>query len=296
MKTNDSLADDGFAGSLKPEYYATYAQYFVKYLRGMAHAGIPIYAITAQNEPVKVPAGYQGMFFPEPAEAYFIRRYLRPALRVAELPTKIYGADESWDQASYAGLENYQAGGLAGIAWHCYTGNPDHVMPTFAYTLQVITECAPSLIRAPIGALIDNIFNDGAAAAALWNIALDPAGGPVVPPNSGCQGCAGLLTIRPAKHTVTYNRAFYQLAQFGHFIEPGARRIAATRLGHFDDDTSTDRATTGLHDVAIANPDGSNVLVLYNNSTHAQPVKVVWHDMSAIVSIPASATTTLRWR
>jgi glucosylceramidase len=47
MKTNQSLK----GGSLATAYYEVYAQYFVRYLQGMAKEGITIDAITIQNEP-----------------------------------------------------------------------------------------------------------------------------------------------------------------------------------------------------------------------------------------------------
>ena len=47
MKTNGLPK----AGSLKQEDYAVYAQYFVRYLQAMADLGIPIRAVTMQNEP-----------------------------------------------------------------------------------------------------------------------------------------------------------------------------------------------------------------------------------------------------
>ena len=40
------------AGQLKPEYYADYATYFVKWIQAFQAAGIPINAITIQNEPL----------------------------------------------------------------------------------------------------------------------------------------------------------------------------------------------------------------------------------------------------
>ena len=47
MKTNN----DTRGGRLKPEYYAAYAKYFVKYIQQMKAEGITIDAITVQNEP-----------------------------------------------------------------------------------------------------------------------------------------------------------------------------------------------------------------------------------------------------
>ena len=48
MKTNGST----IGGSLKPEYYGVYAQYFVKYIQAMKNEGITVDAITIQNEPL----------------------------------------------------------------------------------------------------------------------------------------------------------------------------------------------------------------------------------------------------
>ena len=48
MKTNNAFV----GGSLKPEYYSVYAQYFVKYIQAMRAEGITIDAITPQNEPL----------------------------------------------------------------------------------------------------------------------------------------------------------------------------------------------------------------------------------------------------
>src|SRR5207237_10032351 len=46
MKSNQK----SMGGSLKPEFYGAYANYFVKYIQGMQAEGIRIDAITVQNE------------------------------------------------------------------------------------------------------------------------------------------------------------------------------------------------------------------------------------------------------
>ncbi len=48
MKDNGS----SIGGSLKPEFYQVYAEYFVKYIQEMKKNGITIDAITPQNEPL----------------------------------------------------------------------------------------------------------------------------------------------------------------------------------------------------------------------------------------------------
>ena len=68
------------------------AQYFVKFLRAYASPGIPIDAITPQNEP-GAPSAFPGLNLSAAGEAQFIAQYLVPALRAARLHPKIYGFD-----------------------------------------------------------------------------------------------------------------------------------------------------------------------------------------------------------
>lgn len=48
MKTSRSLA----GGELKSQFMSVYADYFVRYIKEMSALGIPIWAITPQNEPL----------------------------------------------------------------------------------------------------------------------------------------------------------------------------------------------------------------------------------------------------
>jgi glucosylceramidase len=57
MKTNQ----DSKGGTLKPEWYAAYARYLVKYVQAMQAEGIRIHALTVQNEPLN-PAGEAARF------------------------------------------------------------------------------------------------------------------------------------------------------------------------------------------------------------------------------------------
>jgi O-glycosyl hydrolase len=294
MKTNDSLDDVGFRGRLLPEYRGAYANYFVKFVEGYRRAGIPVYAITVQNEPINVPASYEGMNVPPGEAGSFIRLYLRPALRAAGLHTRVFGPDESYQQAPYARTEGQAAGGLDGIAWHCYTGNPDTTMPSFRPMTQVVSECSNTLIRSPGSEIMIDAFNGGASAGALWNLALYPDGTPVIEPDTGCPGCHGVINIDPSGHPVTFSNDFYGLGQVGELIEAGARRIAATRLGHFVLKRGN-RFAAGLDDVAFHNPGGGDVLVVYNNAEYAEPFRVKWRKWHLDYTLSAGATVSFEW-
>ena len=111
------------------------ADYFVRFLSAYAAAGVPVQAITPQNEPEQL-TNYPGMDFTESQEAQFIGSDLIPALQTADLHPAILGYDFEWscrgsptavpcDLGYPAELAaNPLAGaGLAGLAWHCYAGN-----------------------------------------------------------------------------------------------------------------------------------------------------------------------------
>ena len=76
MKTNNNW----YGGSLDPYYYQCYANYFVKYIKMMQANGIPIYAITPQNEPEN-PNNEPSMTMTKEEQVNFINNYLGPAFK-----------------------------------------------------------------------------------------------------------------------------------------------------------------------------------------------------------------------
>jgi glucosylceramidase len=135
-----------------------------------------------------------------------------------------------------------------------------------------------------------------ASAVTLWNLALDPSGGPVQAPNSGCGGCTGLVTINESNHTVSFNLAYYQLGQIGEFLQRGAWRISSNSfVSYYQHSSSSYGVTSGLDDVAFLNPDGSRVLVAYNTSSAAISFAVDWGGRTFTYSLAPQATVTFRW-
>jgi hypothetical protein len=43
--------------------------------------------------------------------------------------------------------------------------------------------------------LLISSLRNWASAVAVWNLVLDPSGGPVQPPNIGCPDCTGVATV-----------------------------------------------------------------------------------------------------
>ena len=81
MKTNGSLIGGRLIDD--PKIYRAYADYFVRFIKAYARAGVPIDAVTVQNEPQnRNPSGYPGMDMPVAQEAKLIEA-LGPALKQA---------------------------------------------------------------------------------------------------------------------------------------------------------------------------------------------------------------------
>jgi glucosylceramidase len=298
MKANDRLDDLGHSGVLLPSAYGPLAEYFVRFLLAYAGQGIPIAAITPQNEP-GVPTGYPGMELSAPNEANFIANYLAPALHAAGLFPRIYGYDGSWGGYPWR-LSAAAGSALGGIAWHCYVGAPWTMsfFHTHAPGLdQIMDECSPGPRPLPTAEVAISSLRNWASAVVLWNLALDPQGGPVEVPNYTCAGCTGLARVDEQTGSFSLGLTFYQLGQVSKFVAPGARRIASTHFVHYAyAGPGTNLASSGLDDVAFRNPDGTKVLIAYNNSTATLGFAVSDAGRYLRYWLGPGATVTLTWR
>ena len=85
-------------GSLKPEYYASWAEYLVKYLRAYLDENIPVTMLSVQNEAAAA-TPWDSCVWTGEAEKVFLRDYLVPAMKKAGLLTsKMLGLDFSKKQ------------------------------------------------------------------------------------------------------------------------------------------------------------------------------------------------------
>ncbi|EFM10095.1 glycoside hydrolase family 30 [Paenibacillus curdlanolyticus YK9] len=291
MKTNGALNK----GQLKPEYYDVYAQYFVKFIQAYANEGIPIDAITLQNEPHFEPAGYPGMRMEPSDQANFVKNSLGPAFQAAGIQTKIIVWDHNWDEPNYPidVLNDPQAKAyIAGSAFHAYAGTVEN--QAFVHDQHpdkdiYFTESSGGEFANVFGAnvvwdvqnLVIGATRNWAKTSLKWNFALDEAHGPT---NGGCADCRGIVTINQQTGDVTYNEEFYSLGQASKFIAPGAVRIQSNTFGN-----------GSIEDVAFKNPDGSKVLMALNSSKQAKTFKVRWGSQSFTYTLEAGAVVSFVW-
>lgn len=93
MKTTNGL----IKGTLRPEAFAPFAEYFKRYIEAFGSEGVPIYAITVQNEPHYEPENYPGMSLAPAQRAKFVGENLGPLFAKSGIRTKILDLDHNWD-------------------------------------------------------------------------------------------------------------------------------------------------------------------------------------------------------
>lgn len=301
MKRNNSSSNAHGAGTLRDGTYRPLATYFVRFLQAYAAAGVPIASITPQNEP-GLPTLYPGLDLSPSQEARFVGDYLAPALRSAQLHPAIYGLDHNWASRLYAhGLlkSPRAAAALAGIAWHCYHGDPRAMseLHRLAPRLkQAVSECATPIAPEPTAELVIASARNWASTVQLWNLALDGHTGPVQAPNHGCSRCRGLVEIDPTGR-VTRGRDFYELEHASRFVAPGASRIGSNTFVSYRASRPGQRGyvSRDVDNVAFRNPDGRHVLLLYNNAPVRRSLLVTWRGRSVRYALPGRAAATLTW-
>lgn len=295
MKANGAFNNLLKRGDIISLYLPSLAEYLVKFVKAYASYGIGVKALTPQNEP-SVTTNYPGAVLTPPEEGGFIHRYLRPALRRAGLAgVSIYGYDGSWGGYPWTLAGGEAARDIAGIAWHCYVNSPD-IMRRFHFYAprldQVLDECA-SPPRASTAEILITAFRNWASRVALWNLALDQNGGPVEHPNIACAGCTGIITVNTVTHTARPTLDFFQLAQLGYYVHPGATRIASSTFVAQEVNPPSDR---GINDVAFRNPDGQRVLIAYNNARVAKAFTVTDSGQYFSYRLAPGAMATFTWR
>jgi glucosylceramidase len=316
MKTNGSLVGGRLIADRR--IYGAYALYFAKFIQGYERAGVPIDAVTVQNEPQnRNPNGYPGMYLSAGEEAAFIK-VLGPLLRAARIKTRILAYDHNWSmhpndvastppgekpETEYPALvlsDPEAAPYVSGVAYHCYYGDPARqtaLHDQFPNTAIYFTECSGShgpndtpeqtfsgTLRWHARNLTIGTTRNWAKTMITFNIALDPSGGPHV---GGCGSCTGVLTVGPGQ-TVTTNAEYYTLGHLSRFVKPGAVRIASTSFG-------TTAWNDQIMDVAFRNPDGSTALVVHNESDTARSFAVSVGGRSFEYTLPGGSLATFLW-
>jgi glucosylceramidase len=288
MKTSESL----IGGRLKPEFFSAAAHYLLRYVAAFAAEGLPIFAISLQNEPGFAPLDYPGMLIPVEDQRELLVDHIGPLFE--NVPTKLITHDHNWDLEqvplsvmAFPRVRQY----IWGTAFHCYGGNvgvQSIVKEAFPEENTWLTECTGLVgsafdedLRWLMANVVIGTMRNSSRSALMWNLALDQNSGPRL---GGCPNCRGVVTINQDDGGVEYNVEYYALAHGAKAASPGAVRIASAHLAG------------SIENAAFRNPDGTWGLVVLNAASDQEiEFGVRWGDQEFVYRLPAGATATFRW-
>ena len=292
MKDSNSLIH----GRLLPQYYDAFSRYLLRYVDAYAAEGIPIFALTVQNEPDYEPKDYPGMRLNAPARARLIGDHLGPMIARRGSGPLIFDWDHNWDKPEepMGVLSDPVAGNYVdAVAWHCYGGDVAAQSPVhdaFPDKDAYMTECSggdwepvrSGGLPLQMKNIIIRSMRHWARGALFWNLALDENNGPYA---GGCHTCRGVVTIDSRTGEITRTDEYYALAHASRFVRPGAHRIASS--GPTDD----------LDNVAFRNADdGSLVLLVSNSAIQPRRFSVAHGERRFAYTLPARSVATFVWR
>jgi glucosylceramidase len=242
MKSNNNLLR---GGTLKPEYYQAWANYYARFIKAYQKEGVPIWGITIQNEPMATQK-WESCIYTGEQERDFLRKFLGPTMQREGLSDKKiiawdHNRDLIYQRASTLLNDPAAAKYVWGIGYHWYEpwsgGDPMYdnvrlVHETFPNKNLIFTEgCAESFDMQRIhnwklgeryGSSMINDFNNGTVGWTDWNILLDERGGP----NHVNNFCFAPVHADTKTGDLIYTNSFYYI---GHFFEIHSPRSKACR-------------------------------------------------------------------
>jgi len=289
MKWNKSM----LGGSMSRQYLSSYAQYFLKFIRAYAAEGVPIHAVTTQNEADTDQHGQMpACTWSQECETEFITDHLGPLFEKENVSTKIWFLDHNfvyWGRVT-AQLDDPEVRRYTNtVAFHGYTGEPSmmsrvhaaHPEAELHFTEGSTDYNDPHYLDdwTKWSTTYTDVFKNWCRSVVAWNMATDENG----KPNIGPYPCGGILIINPHTQEVIRSGQYWALAHYSKTIRRGARRI------------ESQCQTANLGHVAFENPGGEKVLVLTNTGP-ARKLDIYQGLNTTAIQLEENSIATLVWK
>lgn len=270
MKDNNNMLR---GGKLLPQYYQSWANYYVKYIQALQNEDLFVWGLTIQNEPMATQI-WESCIFTAEEERDFLKNYLGPTLNKAGFgDKKITIWDHNRDlitQRVSTVLDDNEANKYVwGIGFHWYENwsggdqmyeNIGKINEMYPEKNLIFTEgCVEKFDAAKYqlwtngeryGKSMINDFNNGTVGWTDWNILLNENGGP----NHVKNFCFAPIHADLKTGQLIYTPSYYFIGHFSKFIDKGAKRI------------SSSSSRSQLITTSFQNPDGKVVTVVMNQS------------------------------
>lgn len=298
MKDNNDMLH---GGKLKKEFYPTWAEYFVRFIKAYEKEGINLWGVSIQNEPMATQR-WESCLYTAEEEKDFLKYNMGPLFEKSGLSDKkIIVWDHNRD-LMYQRAQTYFSDPLVakyawGMGFHWYEDwsggtpmydNVKRVHESFPSEHLIFTEgCAESFNASRYYAWVlgekyaksmINDFNNGMEGFTDWNVLLDETGGP----NHVGNFCFAPVHADTRTGQLIYTNAYYYIGQFSKFIKPGAKRIISSA------------SRSQLLTTAFKNPDGKLVVIVMNQSDKAATYNLWVNGKAAVAeALPHSISTLI---
>jgi len=298
MKDNKNMLK---GGKLLPEFYQSWANYYVKFINAYQKEGMPIWGLTIQNEPMAVQR-WESCIYSAEEERDFLKNYLGPTLKNAGLgDKKITVWDHNRDlltQRASVILDDPEAKKYVwGVGFHWYEDwsggepmfeNVAKVHKMYPDKNMLFTEGCNEKFDAKkyqlwkngerYGKSMINDFNNGTVGWTDWNILLDEKGGP----NHVGNFCFAPIHGDTKTGELIYTPSYYFIGHFSKFIGKNAKKISSVS------------SRSQLITTSFLNQDGKVVTIVMNESdkkvtynlcvgTNATEVSILPHAIQTLV-------------
>ena len=293
------------SGQLNPACYSDYGTYFVKWIQAFANAGITIYSVTPQNEPLNR-GNSASLYMGWQEERDFVNNSLAPKLKAAGLNTKVYLFDHNYDYDNIAEENGYPVNiydsgtddtVVVGAAYHNYGGDRSELLNVhnkYPNKDLVFTETSIGTWndgRNLSVRLMDDMedvalgtVNNWCKAVIVWNLMLDTDLGPNR--DGGCQTCYGAVDIDKSDYkTINRNSHYYIIGHLASVVRPGAVRIGTEGY-----------SAAGVTFSAFENPDGSYAVVLLNNTNENKEITINDGANRFNHNVPPESVVSYKWK
>ena len=298
MKSNNDMLH---GGNLLPEYFQSWAEYYIKFIEEYKKEGIDIWGLTIQNEP-KAVQRWESCIYSAQEERDFLKNYLGPTLYKNNLrDKKVIFWDHNRDlipERAHVMLDDPEAKKYVwGIGFHWYEpwsggemmfNNVEEVHKMYPDKNLFFTEgCADSYDSTKIlnwrngekyAHSMINDFNCGTVGWTDWNILLDQNGGP----NHVGNFCFAPVHANTETGELIYTPSYYYIGHFSKYIKAGAKRISSVP------------SRSQLECTTFQNPDGQFVTIVLNRTD--KKIKYMLHienKAADIEILPHSIQTIL---
>lgn len=289
MKTSGAL----IGGTLKPGYEDELAVYFRMFVEAYQQQGVPIYAMTIQNEPNFVPDSYPGMKLSWKQERDLVIAIYEEFQKEPKLDTKLWIIDHNFEYCKKADkiLNSLEKLGkthyVDAAAFHDYSDAPASNMQTLQQRHPSLGLQFSEMSKFGVAGMYDiqHYFWNGSQSYVYWvTMSTQEPGEHNQGPYSTLESLSPTMLMKTDGDNPNWykNADYFLLGQFSRFIRPGAVRISCER--------GSPKTVTA---VAFENPDGSIVVVLVNQTENGQPFFLSHQNQIYKATVPHKSVATV---